>query len=79
MSNFRLNLVKKNDVAFEWQRDIKTPQIYKCSVAWWLASRLVLGRNFVGGSVRIPVIAKHRKKVWNSSGVFFVILLIIKY
>ena len=36
MSNFRLNLVEKNDVTFERryiQSDIKTPQIYKSLVA----------------------------------------------
>ena len=27
-----------------FRMDIKTPQIYKCSIAKWLASRLGLGR-----------------------------------
>ena len=38
-----------------------------------------IGRNSVGRSVRIPVKAKSITKRWNSSGVFFLILFIIKY
>ena len=56
-----------------FQRDIKIPRIYKCSVAQWLTFRLGLGRDSVGKSVRIPV-KSNKENMKFLRSLFFLIL-----
>ena len=57
------------------QRDIKTPQIYKCLISLRLACRLGLGTNSVGS---YPSDSKNVKKVWNSFRVFLYYIIYYK-
>ena len=74
ISNFK-NSQLPNIKISEVRNDVRV--CYK-GILKYHKSRLGWGRNFVGKSVRIPVIAKNIMKVWNSSGVFFSYIIYYK-